>query len=332
MFLSARLKLTGWYVMTVMAVSLAFSLVIYSLLTKELGKFEVVPLSKDGMVVETQEVLLPADSGIVNLWRSRIKQALWAINVAILVVSTSASYMLAGKALAPIQNSMEEQQRFVSDASHELRTPLAAMRSEIEVAIRDKNLELDEAKKVLVSNLEEVDSLNRLTSNLLEMNRYKTKKSGVVMENVDVNMAVEEAVKKVRPQAEKKQIVITVIATLANIKADKQGVVRVMTILLDNAVKYSGENQEITVETKKLGKRVLIEVTDKGIGISKQDLPHIFDRFFRADKSRSKLRFPGYGLGLTIAKEIVEANGGEIKVRSKLNKGTKFSVVLPEFE
>jgi signal transduction histidine kinase len=147
-----------------------------------------------------------------------------------------------------------------------------------------------------------------------------------------VNMAVEEAVKKVRPQAEKKQIVITVIATLANIKADKQGVVRVMTILLDNAVKYSGENQEITVETKKLGKRVLIEVTDKGIGISKQDLPHIFDRFFRADKSRSKLRFPGYGLGLTIAKEIVEANGGEIKVRSKLNKGTKFSVVLPEFE
>ena len=114
------------------------------------------------------------------------------------------------------------------------------------------------------------------------------------------------------------------------IYGNKQSLIELLTILLDNAIKYSNKNRLVILKSKKLDHRILITVSDQGIGIDRENLPHIFDRFYRADKSRSKEKITGYGLGLSIAKRIIDIHNGIIRAESKLGKGSEFTVEIPE--
>lgn len=261
---------------------------------------------------------------IIEETRGRIIFALSLINLIILGVSGTAGYFLAGRTLKPISQMLDDQKTFVSDASHELRTPLTSIKTEIEVALRSKDLDLRETKNLLSSNLEEVNKMQKLTNYLLELNRFQNGK--LSFDKINLKNVVEKAIKETEKLAKAKKI--KVVKRLQNtiVKGNEESLVRLAVILLDNAIKYSPQGKEIIIKTVKISTTGIMEFRDSGIGIKKEDLPHIFERFYRADTSRSKEKTDGYGLGLSIAEGIVKLNKGTIKVESKEGKGSTFTV------
>ena len=149
------------------------------------------------------------------------------------------------------------------------------------------------------------------------------------MEKVDLSEAARQAVEKNTPLADKKKITLKDSLSERIVKGNPQSLVELISILINNAIKYSPEKSEVKVGVRGGKRHAIIEVEDQGIGIAEKDIPHIFDRFYRADTSRSKTKVDGYGLGLSIAKSIVDVHKGEIKVKSVIEKGSVFTVILP---
>ncbi|MCL4389885.1 MAG: HAMP domain-containing histidine kinase [Patescibacteria group bacterium] len=337
MFNAARIKLTAWYLLIIMLISVIFSAVIFLGATRELGRFERaavlhrVRASSDEeflILIPTPPQGLPAlDPAIVDQARARLILALVLINLGILAVSGAAGYFLAGKTLEPIAAMMEEQSRFVADASHELHTPLTALKTATEVTLRDKALTLKGAKQSLKENLEEVNSLQSLSDSLLRLT--KLKESTGNFQTVSLVEVLTAAQKKVAALADQKHIKINADYKNYFILADKDSLTELFVTLLDNAIKYSNNNTVVRLTAGKTDHHVAVAVADQGVGIAQEDLPHIFDRFFRADKSRTGNRAHGYGLGLSIAKKIAQAHNGTIEVKSAFNQGATFTVKLP---
>lgn len=330
MFRRTRLKLTAWYLLIIMMVSLLFSGAIYRGMSFEMerslraqqfrferergGGFPFLPLSLDRqLLAEAQE---------------HIKLNLLFINFVILTVSGVAGYFLAGRTLQPIEVMIAEQNRFISDASHELRTPITAMMTSIEVGLRDEKLGLVKARKLLSGSLTDVLALRSLSDDLIRLAVYQQSNGNVKFGAVNLSGIVSEAVKKVGVMAQQKKIAINNKVRKNIVLGDTKSLTELVVILLDNAIKYSPVGKKIFLESKKNTGRVILTVIDQGYGISKEDLPHIFDRFYRADKSRSK-ETGGYGLGLSIAAKIVKLHHGSIKAESISGKGTTFIVELP---
>lgn len=351
MFAKARIKLTLWYLVIIMLISSSFSIIIYSLVNNELQDIEtgarlrwqrqtqrLLPLWEDysmqqqmqGLPApEIPEDLQAPDLTVVAIARSRVQRFLLFVNFIILAAAGLAGYFLAGKTLRPIQEMVDEQSRFISDASHELRTPLTSLRTELEVNLLDKRLKLDEAKKLLKSNLEDVIHLQTLSNNLMKLTRYSKGHNGLHFEKINLTEVVAESTKKVLPMAKVKNIKIVNNSKDISLEADKMSLGELLVILLDNAIKYSSKDTKVTIDTSSTKRSTIIKVIDQGIGIGKEDLEHLFDRFYRADLSRTKTGADGYGLGLAIAKQIVERHKGQISVTSKLNSGSSFTVILP---
>ena len=273
-------------------------------------------------------IITPPDPEVLEEAKQRILFVLIAINLGILGLSGAAGYLLAGLTLKPIKKMVDEQNRFVTDASHELRTPLTSLKSEIEVNLRDKKLTLKDAKKILASNLEEVNSLQYLSDNLIKLAQTH-QPNGIKFEEVSVETVATQALKKVEKLAKKKNIKIETATNNVSLLADRQSFLELLVIFLDNAIKYSPENSIIHLKSKKSGSSVIIEIQDLGIGISEEEIPHLFDRFYRSDKARSKKDTDGFGLGLSIAKQIVDKHNGSIHVKSKTGAGTVFTIKLP---
>jgi signal transduction histidine kinase len=247
----------------------------------------------------------------------------------IFVVTGAAGYFLAGRTLRPIKEMVDEQRRFITDASHELRTPLTSLRSEIEVGLRNASLSEKEARALLQSNLEEVISLQLLSDNLLALTQNGREKA-LVMEDVSLSQSLKEAEKRLNGNLKKKKITVkTDVPDDLTVRGVRESIVSLLVILLDNAVKYSPSKSTISLSAKRSEGHSEITLVDQGIGIEKEDLPHVFERFYRANKSRSKEQVSGYGLGLSIAKKIVTSHKGTIHVTSEVDKGTTFVLKLP---
>lgn len=260
--------------------------------------------------------------------RSLIIGRLVFINMAILVLGGGLSYFLALRTLKPIDDAREAQNRFTADASHELRTPITAMKSETEVALMNPKLTITQAREQLQSNIEELDKLTRLSDGLLRL--ASAENAELSFEPVNVRELLSEAVSTTEHKATAKYIKIDIQAPDQLIACgDRVSLVEALTILIDNAVKYSKDKSIITISAKKVPKRVIIAFKDTGIGIKPSEQARIFERFYRADSARSRSDAGGYGLGLAIAKNIVEQNHGTISVTSKPNKGSTFRVTLP---
>ncbi|HUD20959.1 MAG TPA: ATP-binding protein, partial [Candidatus Saccharimonadales bacterium] len=263
---------------------------------------------------------------------SRLRLNLLYFNLFILLLSAGLSYWLARRTLQPIEEMIEAQNRFTADASHELRTPITAMRTEVEVSLRDEKLDLKSAKELLGSNLEEIGKLEALSNSLLKLARYDGQ-NHLELTDISAREIIMAAFKKVEPQARHKNIDFDFNLADLTISVDKSRFQELLTILMENAVKYSPADTKVTIGTKKTDHHISITVADQGVGIKASDLPHVFDRFYRADQSRSKSagwRKPdGYGLGLSIAKQIVESHHGKISAESKIGHGTTFVITLP---
>jgi signal transduction histidine kinase len=347
MFREARIKLTIQYLGIIMLISFFFSLVIYLGINRELGRIDHMQQARQQRTEDFLNVYeefrrnraqmgMPAPSFVVPLeetisipeTRARILTILGIINLSILGISGVAGYFLAGETLHPIQVMLEEQKDFISNASHELRTPLSSLKSEIEVALRNKKITVKEAKDLLKSNLEEVDKMAGLSDYLLRLDRYQRGKSNFRFSRVNLKKVAEESIKKVQSLAKERKIKIVNKLKNAIVQGNQESLVELATILLDNAIKYSPPGKRVILSTLKEGPSGVLRIQDFGMGIDKKDLPHLFERFYRAEASRSKNKVDGYGLGLSIAKSIVELHGGKVQVESSPQKGSTFTAKI----
>lgn len=337
MFHSARLKLTAWYLLILMFISMSFSLIIYRGISNEINRFSqsqrlrIERRLQENNYFPQHSPIRFIDPDLIEETKHRLIFILIFINSGIFFLVGSLSYFLAGKTLRPIQEMVEEQDRFISDASHELRTPLTALKSSLEVNLRDKNLSIEDAKETMSESIKDVNDLQRLSDSLLNLSQYQKPFFSAKIKDISLNVCINEAVKKVTSLAKQKQITIKKNVEEINIKGIKDDLINLFVIILDNAIKYSSKKTSIKIYAKKTNNQIIIEIKDQGIGIEKKDLPFVFDRFFRADQSRSKEKVTGYGLGLSIAKKIVDTHEGEIKVESKQGKGTVVTVSIPVF-
>lgn len=332
MFSRAYLKLAGFYLAIIVAISLFFSVNIYFVSARELERgarrqdqlvqsaFGPPPAGEARRIREARDQTLDEA-------KARVIGRLVLVNVLIIVGAGGLSYYLARRTLQPIEEAHESLDRFTADASHELRTPITAMKSEIEVALADPRLTLKEAKAQLVSNLEELEKLTTLSEGLLRLAQLDA--GELPTEPHDLADIIEQAVQHVATRAKKKQIAIKVQATPVTIQADHTSLVEALVTVLDNAIKYSPAHKAVQVTTKKTKHHARVTITDSGPGISRDELPHIFDRFYRADSSRTKNGTDGYGLGLSLAKHITELHGGSITASSRQGRGTTVTISLP---
>lgn len=193
--------------------------------------------------------------------------------------------------------------------------------------MRDKHATAKDAQSLIKSNLEEVNALQTLSDSLLILAKAQGTKPVLNVEDLSLKTAAESAIDKVSPLAKQKHVLIKPNLQEVKLQGDKQEITRLMVIFLDNAIKYSEENQEISIKTYLEANYAKLVIKDHGMGIVEKDLPHIFDRFYRADKSRSQSS--GYGLGLSIARQIIQEHYGAVNVESRVSKGTTFTVSLP---
>lgn len=328
MFRSATLRMTLWYTAIIMTVSLVFSAVLFSISRTQLETSlrRQVVRSRLGQGLSLPSRSADIDTDLVE-GSSRLLFNLFEFNLIILALSVLASYKLARKTLGPIEEAHNAQARFTADASHELRTPLTAMKTEIEVALRDQKLNIVEARDLLASNLEEISKLEFLSNALLKL--AQTNKDTIAMTQMNALEIINAVVERLKKPAQLKAITVKNDVRNYKLEGDQASLVELFVVILDNAIKYSPKGASIELTSQKASGYIEISITDHGVGIKPADLPHIFDRFYRVDDARAKSKTAGYGLGLSIAKKVVDLHDGTIDVRSTLGEGSKFSVRLP---
>ena len=228
--------------------------------------------------------------------------------------------------LERLEHAFSSQRQFIEDFAHELKTPLAVLKGEMEVSLK-RIRSTDEYESVLLSNLEEVNRINRIVEDLLMLARFDS--SAIILEKkpLEISGLVNVIVNDIKVLADQKNISINFSAQgKITIYGDENQMKRLFINLLDNAIKYTQRNGKVIVSTGPAEDYARIEISDTGTGIPADEIKHVFDRFYRLDKSRHK---PGFGIGLSIAKSIVDAHKGKIEVESKMNQGTTFTVLLP---
>ena len=330
-----RYLLTGWYIFITLLVSIIFSVFIYigvSRPLKDLSRISELNKQNPSLNIpfpQQHPRFLPADV-TPEMIEARVKMLLFLVNIILVFVSAGGGYFLAGKSLQPVEEMFDEQNRFISDASHELRTPITAIRTELEVASMNKDLGSD-AQKVLKSNLDEIIYLQNLANDLLELNKYEKEKHSLHFASCNLLDISEKSMTIVIPLLKERHITIDNQLQDVNVRGDKFSLIRIFTILLENAAKYSTQHKVISLRSRLERGNIVIDVIDQGIGISEADKKRIFDRFYRVDKARSRHTMSGYGLGLAIANIIVKKHSGKMTVTSTPGTGSTFTVSLPHF-
>ena len=228
--------------------------------------------------------------------------------------------------LGKLEQAFAMQKQIVQDVSHELRTPLTILKGEIEVALK-KVRSRDEYQSTLTSSLEEIDRINRMVENLLFLARFDSRQFVFELKEILLTPFLEVIINDVRVLADQKDIELkSELRADVFVRADRGNLKRAMINVLDNAVKYTPAQGTVVVSLTKQNDRAIIRVSDTGGGIEAARLPFVFDRFYRADTARASA---GFGLGLSIAKAIVEAHRGSIEVTSVIGHGSVFTVSLP---
>lgn len=331
MFKSALFRLTAWYLLILMFISVGFSASIFNLSSREIDQRlrRQITVFKGyfGPEVHMKDVE-QAREDILGESEEALLIRLFYHNLFVLVVGGLGSYLLAKQTLKPIEEAHEAQSRFTSDASHELRTPLTVLKTEIEVALRSKKSVKKDLLEVLESNLEEVNKLKYLTDALLKLSHGEDNNKREVRKSLALKKIATSAIELSQKVAAKKKIKIVNSVNEVTVLGMEGELREVLLVLLDNAVKYSPEGSEVVVSSEQKQQQIVLTVTDQGEGVDKIDKERIFDRFYRAESARTKMGEGGFGLGLSIAKQLVELMDGEIKVISSNGEGSKFGVFL----
>jgi heavy metal sensor kinase len=230
--------------------------------------------------------------------------------------------------ISRLDESFQSVNRFTADASHELRTPLTIIRGELETSLLDKSLS-ENVRETIYSLIEETENLSKIVQCLLSLSRLDS--GGAQMERVRLNLGdlVSTITDQMVPLADEKHVMLTSRAQgLVEVEGDRVRLKQVVVNLLDNAIKYTPEGGRVTVGVNVSDRRAQLEISDTGPGITKGDLPHVFERFFRAEQVRLG-SVEGAGLGLSIVQSICIAHGGFVKAENHADGGCRFIVQLP---
>lgn len=233
--------------------------------------------------------------------------------------------------LARIEHGMEAQRRFTSDASHELRSPLSRLRTELELALR-RPREPAAYVETLHSSLEEVESLTLLVEELLVLARLDAGQERDAAETVSLNVLAEEAVRRLEPMARERRLALLLApAPPVAARVARGAASLALANLLDNALKFSpaGTTVRVSLRADAETNEAVISVSDRGPGIRGDELPHLFERFYRGATARSDEKTPGLGLGLALSQAVVHAHGGRIEAANESGGGARFDMRLP---
>ncbi len=239
---------------------------------------------------------------------------------------------LEASALREEKRRIEE--NFITMVSHELRAPLADIQQYFEVILGGITGEVEAKQRKMLENIRErIDSLLRLINDWLDMSRIKALEIVKNFEPLDISSILIDVIDFMRPQAETKKISLEINThdSLKKVKGDRESLKMMFTNLISNGIKFNNEGGSISVKVKEQEDNIIIEVSDTGIGIPKEDIPFIFDEFFRVKSDKTRY-IDGTGLGLSIVNKIVKMHSGSVKVESELGKGSIFSVILPKFK
>lgn len=313
-----------------MLMSISFSVIVYNAVPRQFDR-QIPTFTMPNSPLNNSPTL---DTEIKTAIESRFKESradlavaiVW-FNLIILAVGGILSYFLARRTLRPIVGLLETQSQFISDASHELRTPLTVIQTTNEVMLRKKRISDKDARRLISYTIEETEKLKSLSDTLLEL--LKDDNQRINFEVFNIQEALADSLSYIVDSAQKKGITISDTVDSMDIYTNRLLFTKILSILLDNAVKYSDTNKTIEISSGVTGKFVQISVTDEGYGIKASDLPHIFRRFYRADKSRNSTTVPGYGLGLAIADKIAKEAGVKLQVSSTVGIGSTFTIIVP---
>ncbi len=256
-----------------------------------------------------------------------LKRLLAIASAVAMVLGALVALLMANKSLGPIRAAFQKQRDFVADASHELRTPLTLIRTNAEAWLRRS---AGGPGAVYARNVvDETDQLSAIVRDLTTLALSDARQLRIDRKPVEVSSTLRGLIEQFQPVAEQRGVTIQPdLDGGVTVQADPSRLRQLFLILLDNAVRYSPDGGAVTVGVARHNGRVAVTVVDRGIGISSKDLPHIFERFYRADKARSR-ESGGTGLGLAIAKWIAEVHKGDIEVRSAPGTGTTVTVTFP---
>lgn len=274
------------------------------------------------------QILINVDAE--NMIISNFTRVLILCIIIMIIISIIASYFLSKYTLKPILNSWQKQNEFVQNASHELRTPLTIIKTKLELLLEQPESKIiDKAEDINIS-LNETRRLTKLVKDLMLLARADSNQEVIEKEEVDLDKWIS---KTIEPYIEISNMqgknMVLKLNYGKTIKIDINKIHQLFIIVLDNAIKYTEKNDNITVSTYEKDNKCVIEIIDTGIGISDESIEHIFERFYREDKARSR-ESGGSGLGLSIADYIVNLHGGTIKAEHNNTKGTKIIIKLPK--
>lgn len=228
-----------------------------------------------------------------------------------------------------IQNLDKQRSEFVSDASHELKTPLASMKILVESLLYQDNVPEEVYKDFLSDINGEIDRLNSLITDLLLLSKMDSDIMTINLETINLSSLVNKCVEALRPIAQMRDIRITEnLESGLEIECDPLKLRQALNNLIENAIKYTQDGGHVQVSSKRRGNEVAVQIEDDGIGMSEEHLQHIFERFYRVDKARSR-ETGGTGLGLHIVRRIALMHNGRVEVESAEGQGSKFTLILP---
>jgi two-component system sensor histidine kinase CiaH len=327
MFQQARLRLTLLYSIIFLLLFWSLSSGIYLWMNRYFGfngKYNHMHINYERSIVPERGRSAYPPSDIVM---DELRDVLILLDVSLLFIVPLVTWFLTGKTLAPVQKSYEREKQFLTDVSHDLRTPLTILNGDIEVTLQ-KDRKKEEYIKTLQSNKEEVNDLIGLVENMLFLSREETQYKALQKEQVDLTDILTERIAIFQKAAVQKKVLIQFNFPQQSvvINGNAQLLKRLFTNLLDNAIKYTPAKGKISVTLNQKSDASVVKISDSGIGISQEHQEKIFERFFRVDTSRSQ---KGYGLGLSIAKQIVEFHHAAIHLTSKIGKGTTITLSFP---
>ena len=315
-FFSARLRLTFYYSLTAIVILGGSSVVLYNTILSNLTASIEANVFLDPHI--SQLIIDRAQDILINRFMT--------IDLILVFFVIVLGFLVTHKTLAPIKLNMLKQKRFIADASHELRTPIAVIISGLEVNLENRNLNFESAKRTLENTLVEMQDFSKLSNNLLDLSKYdmptKTK-----YESIDISELISHIVEKNKSLAGFKYITIEAkIRPRTIVLGNNIELSRVFYNILDNAIKYTPHGGKISIFDKISLNKYVLTISDSGAGIPKEIIAKIFDPFFRGDVSRST---EGAGLGLTLARKIIENHKGTISIKSEEKKGTSVIISVP---
>lgn len=329
MFYKARLKLTILYSLIFLVLFWVLSTGVYEWMNGHFGDKQRRDFDSYIHEQRTDDHFTISGESPSDIVMDDLRDILIILDILLLLLVPTITWFLTGKTLAPVQEAHEKEKQFFTDASHDLRTPLTILKGEIDLALQ-KNQTSKEYKNVLQSSKEEVARLIDLVENMLFFARDDKRGQSIQKESLDITDVIAERVSKFQKLAKQKKQHLLFIPPkeMIAIHANKQLVQRLLTSLLDNAIKYTPDNGEISITLFEEKHFAIIVIHDTGIGIADKQQDKVFHRFFRSESARTQ---KGYGLGLSIAKQIVDFHGGKISLHSQEGKGTEITMSFPLF-